>query len=59
MAEVESATGKVRGNHEGNLISAKTLEDRYASRLFQASVDIPYRFKSSFQFPYQFLAAMS
>jgi len=59
MAEVESAACNVRGNHEGNLISAKTLEDRCSPRLLQTSVDIPYGFEFSFQLPYQVLGVMS
>jgi hypothetical protein len=59
VPEVESATGKVRGNHEGNLISAETLEDRCSPRLLQSSMDIFYRFKFSFQFLDEFLTVMS
>ena len=59
MAEVESATGNVRGHHEGDLIAAKTLEDRCPPRLLQTSVDILDRLKFSFQLFDQFLTVMS
>jgi hypothetical protein len=52
VAEVESSTGNVRGNHEANPISAKPLEDRGSPRLVKTSVDIPYGFKPSFQLLY-------
>ncbi len=58
MAEVESSAGNVRSNHESNLIPAKTLKNRYSSRLFQPSMDISYRFKFSLQLFGQFLAVM-
>ena len=58
IAEVKSATGNVGSNQEGDLVSAKTLEDGRSPRLLQASVDIPDRFEFSFQLFYQFLAVM-
>ena len=59
MAEVQTSTGNIRGNHEVDLVSAKTLEDRGSPRLVQASVDKPYGFKYPLQLPYQFLGLMS
>ena len=58
MVEVESTTGNVRGNHEGNLLSAKTLEDRCSLRLLQTPVDIADRAEFPFQLLDQFLTVM-
>jgi hypothetical protein len=58
MAEVEPSTGNVRGHHQGNLILAKTLEDRCSPRLFQTSMDVGNRFKFSFQLLLQRLTVM-
>src|SRR3990172_5138018 len=33
VAEIEPASGKIRGNHEGHFLPAKTLEDRSSLRL--------------------------
>ena len=59
VAEVESAAGQVRRNHEGNLFPAKALEDRSSPRLLQTSVDIFYRFEFFFQLLDQFLTVIS
>jgi hypothetical protein len=59
MAEVEPPTGNVRGNHQGNPVLAKPLEDRSSPRLLQTSMDILNRIKSSFELLFQGLTMMS
>ena len=58
VTEVESPAGNVRGNHQGNLVLAKPLEDRSPPRLFQTSVDVLDRFEFSFELLFQRRAMM-